>query len=178
MPASDRATPEPTLADLPDLVAARGRVAPDTVAISYDGVDVDYAAFHERLSAISGPLSERGMTVDAIATIALTGLLPTIALAPPDELGALLDATVRDAAAALSADVAPTTAVADEHDTLVSLFDSRVARSPQALAVTAGDTTISYAELDGRANRLARVLIDRGVGPDDLVGSRSTSRSS
>ncbi|MGW5229232.1 non-ribosomal peptide synthase/polyketide synthase [Nocardia niigatensis] len=36
-------------------------------------------------------------------------------------------------------------------------------------ALTAGETTLSYGELDATTSRLARLLIDRGIGPDDLV---------
>ncbi|MEU6585444.1 non-ribosomal peptide synthase/polyketide synthase [Nocardia sp. NPDC046763] len=36
-------------------------------------------------------------------------------------------------------------------------------------ALTSGETTLSYGELDATTNRLARLLIDRGIGPDDLV---------
>jgi nonribosomal peptide synthetase DhbF len=40
--------------------------------------------------------------------------------------------------------------------TLVEVFERRVAERPHASAVTLGDTTLDYAELDARANRLAR----------------------
>ncbi|NUS91164.1 MAG: amino acid adenylation domain-containing protein, partial [Nocardia sp.] len=54
--------------------------------------------------------------------------------------------------------------------TLVSLLDASVAADPAAVALVAADgAQISYAELGGRVNRLARYLIARGVGPQDRV---------
>jgi amino acid adenylation domain-containing protein len=44
------------------------------------------------------------------------------------------------------------------------------ARSPQQPAVTMGAQTITYGELNVRANRLAHYLRDRGVGSGSLVG--------
>nr|WP_309245960.1 amino acid adenylation domain-containing protein [Verrucosispora sioxanthis] len=53
--------------------------------------------------------------------------------------------------------------------TVAELFESVVARSGDHVAVIFGDRLVSYAELDARANRLARVLVERGVGPDTTV---------
>ncbi|MFD5556880.1 non-ribosomal peptide synthetase [Streptomyces sp. NPDC127068] len=49
------------------------------------------------------------------------------------------------------------------------LFESSVARSGDAPAVIFRNTTVDYSELNARANRLARRLVARGVGPDTLV---------
>ena len=50
------------------------------------------------------------------------------------------------------------------------LMEEQVARTPDAPALAFGDTRLSYAELNRRANRLAHRLIEAGVGPDVLVG--------
>ncbi|HEX6039981.1 non-ribosomal peptide synthetase, partial [Longimicrobium sp.] len=55
-------------------------------------------------------------------------------------------------------------------ETLHARFATRAARTPDAPAVTFGERTLSYAELDTRADALARRLAARGAGPDVLVG--------
>ncbi|MER7007730.1 amino acid adenylation domain-containing protein [Dactylosporangium sp. NPDC000555] len=55
-------------------------------------------------------------------------------------------------------------------DTIAELMAAQAARTPHAPALTAGATTLTYAELDARVNRLARYLLAAGAGPELLVG--------
>ncbi|MET9609740.1 amino acid adenylation domain-containing protein [Streptomyces sp. NPDC006512] len=53
--------------------------------------------------------------------------------------------------------------------TVVDLFAEQAARTPHETALVFGDERLTYAELDGRANRLARALVARGAGPERVV---------
>jgi amino acid adenylation domain-containing protein len=54
--------------------------------------------------------------------------------------------------------------------TVHAVFETQVARAPDAVALVAGEETITYGELNARADRLARRLRALAVGPDILVG--------
>jgi amino acid adenylation domain-containing protein len=49
------------------------------------------------------------------------------------------------------------------------LFEAQAKRVPRSIAVECGGRVLTYAELDGRANQLARFLQKRGIGPEKLV---------
>jgi non-ribosomal peptide synthetase component F len=53
--------------------------------------------------------------------------------------------------------------------TLPALFEAQMERSPQGIALVFEQSTLSHAELNLQANRLAHLLIGRGVGPENLV---------
>jgi amino acid adenylation domain-containing protein len=54
--------------------------------------------------------------------------------------------------------------------TLVELFESQVARTPDAVALRSGEAQLSYAQLEAASNRVAHALIELGVVPDTCVG--------
>ncbi|MFI6760880.1 amino acid adenylation domain-containing protein [Micromonospora sp. NPDC050417] len=101
---------------------------------------------------------------------AFARVLTALADDPDRPVGAvdLLAPHVRDQVLA-----AGTGGILDEPETTMpALFAARVAQSPDAVAVVGPDTGAdgwSYAELDDRVNRLARLLVARGAGPERVV---------
>src|SRR5205807_3597169 len=52
---------------------------------------------------------------------------------------------------------------------LPELFEAQVRASPDAPALSFGETTLSYAGLNARGNALAHDLVGRGVCPESVV---------
>ncbi|MFF0478063.1 amino acid adenylation domain-containing protein [Streptomyces sp. NPDC004284] len=85
---------------------------------------------------------------------------------PADDVE-LLDAAERERVAALGR---PEGALTGVPERLVDGFARTAAARPDAPAVGDGTTSLTYRELDLRADRLARGLVARGVTPGDRVG--------
>jgi len=58
----------------------------------------------------------------------------------------------------------------DNSECIHHLFEKRAEEQPNATALVFEDLPITYAELNNKANQLANVLIEKGIGPDDMVG--------
>jgi non-ribosomal peptide synthetase component F len=54
--------------------------------------------------------------------------------------------------------------------TVHEAFEAQADRTPDAVALVDGARSLTYRELDWRANHLARALIGRGVQPDQMIG--------
>jgi non-ribosomal peptide synthetase component F len=63
-----------------------------------------------------------------------------------------------------------TTSTYPSNTTLHEIFAEQVQRQPQATAIVFGDESVTYSQLDARANRVARLLVERGIARQDVVG--------
>ena len=59
--------------------------------------------------------------------------------------------------------------MSDQHSTIHGMFEQQVQRTPGAVAITTEGRNLSYAQLNGMANALARELRSHGVGPGRIV---------
>ena len=72
--------------------------------------------------------------------------------------------------AAPDASASPMSGLFDLDITVAELFAARATRTPDAVAVVCGDVSVSYGELEARANRLAGCTAAAGAGPEQVVG--------
>ena len=107
--------------------------------------------------------------IDSYLHVALRSLVQALEQAPQTpalELAVLPDSERRQVIEEFNA-----TQVPYPQEKLVhGLFEEQVERTPDAVAVVYEGHSLTYAELNTRANQLARHLRERGIGPDLLVG--------
>nr|WGD05656.1 NRPS [Streptomyces sp. R818] len=111
--------------------------------------DADLAAHQTRFVHLLSGLTDADADPD-------TTPLDTHTIATPAELSLVLDEFNRTERA-----LPPTT--------LIGPIGAQAARTPDAPALVHGDTTLTYAELDARANQLARHLQSLGARPGEVV---------
>jgi amino acid adenylation domain-containing protein len=119
------------------------------VAIEYN-TDLFSAATATRLLEQYEVLLQ-GIVADAQQTVSD---LPLLTAAAREQLLAGFNATARPFPRA---------------ETVPALIEAQVRRAPDAVALTYRERRMTYRELNGRANRVARRLRKLGVGPNDLV---------
>ncbi len=96
------------------------------------------------------------------------GIIAAVTAAPATRIDDL-PLAMPQAEQALLARWNETAADHDRSRTAHHLLETVAARMPDAPAVIAGDTALSYRALDEAANRLAHLLVGRGVGPGARV---------
>ncbi|RVW06845.1 amino acid adenylation domain-containing protein [Prescottella agglutinans] len=87
-------------------------------------------------------------------------------VASPDTVIGDIDLLGADEAAQLTR---PTGPAAPEPRLLPDLLAAAADIDPDALALVSGAEEITYRELDERSTRLARLLVSRGAGPEDVI---------
>ncbi len=117
----------------------------------------------EALLEFSSDLFERATAESMLSRF---GRLLRAALEQPDLPLQRLNLLAEGEAQALIGSALPASATPE---LLQHRFEAQVSRTPAALALVDGARELSYAALNTRANRLARQLIARGVGPESLV---------
>ncbi|WP_086783175.1 non-ribosomal peptide synthetase, partial [Crossiella equi] len=145
----------------------------EPVAWSAAKFDLGLALAAQPDGSLTGQLEYATALFDA-ATIRrmighLTQLLGSIGTTPdaPATTLAYLTAPERELALGTWAGLGRRQAVAD---TVPEVFEAQVRRDPDAIAVRHRGESLTYGELNARANRLAHALHERGVRPGDLVG--------
>lgn len=87
----------------------------------------------------------------------------------PDKALALPDVLPEEERAMLLTTFNSTASEYPKDSLIYELFELQVAARPQAVAVVYEDGSLTYGELNERANRLAHYLVAQGVRPDDRV---------
>ncbi|WP_308201406.1 non-ribosomal peptide synthetase [Sphaerisporangium perillae] len=120
-------------------------------------------------AGIGGSLEYATDLFDADTAISLTERLTRLidaVAADPDRRIAEVDLLSEDEHKQLAGGNATVAPIPEQ--TFQELFEAQVARTPDARALVYGDLTLTYAELNERANRLAHLLMERG-GPQQFV---------
>ncbi|MFE7118325.1 amino acid adenylation domain-containing protein, partial [Streptomyces sp. NPDC057654] len=94
-------------------------------------------------------------------------LLEALADAPDQPIGQLPTATDGERRQVLAAGTGAPRRTPPA--TVPQLFEDQVRRAPDTTALVFGDETLTYRELNARANRVARHLAAQGIGPESLV---------
>ncbi|MFG2905863.1 amino acid adenylation domain-containing protein [Kitasatospora sp. NPDC048286] len=130
------------------------RLAPDGTCLGVRAA-VDYAAdLFDHATAVS--LAERLVRVLRAAVAAPEAPIGTVEILDPAERERLLTGWN-----------GPAAPVAEQ--SLPRLFEAQAAATPEALALVSDTERLDYAELNDRANRLAALLLERGLSTEQPV---------
>ena len=128
--------------------------------MAYDGPELSFKLSYDRRRF------ERS-TVERIGGL-LTSVLGAMAATPEARLGALPRLPAEDLRMLRTFN--DTESPIPEPLCVHEAFEAQVDRTPDAVAVIFRGRSLTYSELDDRANRVARELVSLGVGPDSMVG--------
>jgi amino acid adenylation domain-containing protein len=110
---------------------------------------------------------------EVVTIVRMAGHLQTLLegiVAHPEQCLSRLPLLTTDEQHRLLVEWNATTVPLPDNQCLQHVFETRVARTPDAVAVVCGDAALTYHELNRRANQVAHYLQTLGVGPEMLVG--------
>ncbi|MEU9125304.1 amino acid adenylation domain-containing protein [Streptomyces sp. NPDC048506] len=123
----------------------------------------------QRLRVVFSGAADRYSAAELDAHAGRFGRLLSLAVAGPGHPLGTFDLLAADEWATLRSRTSGTASGAPRR-TLTDLLESAARSHPDAVAVIGADDKLTHAELHARANRLARLLLDRGAGPESVVG--------
>ncbi|KSU58247.1 MULTISPECIES: non-ribosomal peptide synthetase [unclassified Gordonia (in: high G+C Gram-positive bacteria)] len=147
------------------LLALAAAHAGDDEAMSGAAGPVTFRALHRRVSASAITLAERGVAPDAALRATVTALMPRAGLS-----GSQLATAAAGIVDELDRRITEILGLGDR-ESLPGLFRIAARRRADAVALADLDgASLTYRELDERSERMAHALVDRGAGPETLVG--------
>ncbi|WP_431840717.1 amino acid adenylation domain-containing protein, partial [Gordonia hongkongensis] len=147
------------------LLALAAAHAGDDEAMSGTAGPVTFRALHRRVSASAITLAERGVASDAALRATVTALMPRAGLS-----GSQLATAAAGIVDELDRRITEILGLGDR-ESLPGLFRIAARRRADAVALADLDgASLTYRELDERSERMAHALVDRGAGPETLVG--------
>ncbi len=147
------------------LLALAAAHAGDDEAMSGTAGPVTFRALHRRVSASAITLAERGVAPDAALRATVTALMPRAGLS-----GSQLATAAAGIVDELDRRITEILGLGDR-ESLPGLFRIAARRRADAVALADLDgASLTYRELDERSERMAHALVDRGAGPETLVG--------
>ncbi|MEV5650885.1 amino acid adenylation domain-containing protein [Nocardia sp. NPDC052254] len=157
---------------LPEVTVTRGNVDTGMSQFDLQLILSDSYAESGTAQGISGTMTYAHDLFDETTVVRfadrLRRILDAVATAPTTPVGDLdwLDPGERDA---LVATVGRHAADLTRPSLLPQIFADAVQRNPHGVAVHTTDAGLTYTELDEQSNRLARLLIEHGAGPETPV---------
>ncbi|PPJ36326.1 non-ribosomal peptide synthetase, partial [Nocardia nova] len=157
---------------LPDVVITRSDVDTGTSQFDLQLVISDTSTDTGADNGISGMMMYSRDLFDETTVTSfvqrLLRILETVADHPATPVGDIDWLHPRERHALLTS-IGARTAPTPESPLLPDIFAAAVRRNPDGQAIRTGDTGLTYTELDHRSNRLARLLIHHGAGPETPV---------
>ncbi|MGW3007696.1 amino acid adenylation domain-containing protein [Streptomyces sp. NPDC001219] len=150
-----------------ELSAVVHDLAPDPVHDVRVVLDDDPA--NQRLRVVFSGAADRYSTAELDAHARRFVRLLSLAVAAPGHPLGTFDLLAADERATVRSWTSGTASRAPGR-TLTDLLESAARSHPDAVAVIDAEDKLTYAQLHERANRLARLLLGRGAGPESVVG--------